>query len=187
MPLTASAMVRVVINALSAAGSRMLPSTECMLNRLAKYPSTCISRPFIIPSARRVASPISRRITHEIREASVDEQAGCEVKIVVENGPPEDGACEDARGGQQVRNGVDVFAKGGSFARVGLVLWRPWVRLDDRGWTCILYPTCRCKSPPQKRGRCEPDLTTKVGGNAARKNGWRSSTRETEHTANSDQ
>lgn len=112
----------------------------------------------------------SRRITHDIREASVDEQTGREVKIIVEDGPPEDGACEDARGGQQVRNGVDVFAKGGSFARVGadvgLLLWF-WVRLDDRGWTCILCPMCRCESPPQKGWLC---LTTKVGenlGNAA--------------------
>lgn len=110
MPLTASVTVRVVISALSAAGSRMVPSTECMLNRLAKNPSSF--HPYSVDG--RIHQP--RRRTHEVREASVDEQAGREVKVVVENGPAEEGACKDARGGQQVRNSVNVFAKGGSFA-----------------------------------------------------------------------
>ena len=59
MPFKASATVRVVINALSAAGSRMVPSTECMLNRLAKYPSTCAS------STQTVVAPIK---AHHLRD-----------------------------------------------------------------------------------------------------------------------
>jgi len=42
-PFIANVTVKVVISALSAAGSSMDPKTECILNRLAKYPSSLLS------------------------------------------------------------------------------------------------------------------------------------------------
>lgn len=38
-PCIANVTVKVVINVLSAAGSRIVPSTVCILKRRAKYPS----------------------------------------------------------------------------------------------------------------------------------------------------
>lgn len=71
MPLTARVMVSVVMSALSAAGSRMLPSTECMLNRLAKNPSACVSHQTSFSFHARtfavlVGTNARKGVTHEI-------------------------------------------------------------------------------------------------------------------------
>lgn len=109
----------------------------------------------------------------------------------MEDGPSEGGAGEDAGDGQQVRDGVDVFAEGGSCVRLGAdlgCLAGLWVGFEGTGISCA---GCRCNVPPQKGGLGELGLARKVGGALGEmltvpKDGWRTSTRETEQSTSWD-
>ena len=109
----ASVTVSVVMSILSAAGSNIVPMTDCILNLRARYPSTWGRA----SSSGRHGR--AKETADQIREPSIDEETGREIEVVVYYGETEDGAGDDARHGEKVWKRVYVFTdqQGGLLVR----------------------------------------------------------------------
>ena len=76
-PFIARVIVKVVISALSAAGSRIVPRTDCILKRRAKNPST-------FEGASDLSGKFGRNAkADQIRQACIDQQCCCEMEVAL--------------------------------------------------------------------------------------------------------
>lgn len=99
----------VVISSLSAAGSRMLPSTEPMLYLRASQPSTYAAVKEGSARRRPLRRLRSQHRTHQIRHSRNKEQCCSFPQFALQDVIANDGTGADASEGDGVRDGVGVF------------------------------------------------------------------------------
>jgi len=110
MSRMASVMTMVVMRSLSAAGSRMLPRTEPMLNRRASHPSTCRQERGHVSSGSCGQSLEEGEGTHQVGHAGDEQERGRGREVALEDVVPDDGAGGHAGDGDRVRDRVGVLA-----------------------------------------------------------------------------